>query len=443
MSENNVYLTSLKVENFRGVQFFKAELGQISLILGENETGKTSLLESIRTVFEGGSDPASVRLGADEAIITITMSDGYRAVKTIRRDGFDLDVFSPEGGVIKAPSTHLKNYAPGISWDPVKFLDAPPKERADFLLKTLPLTFEPDAVNEVLGAPTVNAPISLQKLNEIRDGKYKERTDLNSQVRNLQGSIVDLESSLPKGPQKQWGVERDRLNAEISTVSTEISTKAAEIELEAEQARSSKRQEIADKIAALNAELADYLKTVDRVAADSLAEATAELEAKRAHLTGELGEVKVKADQQQQAVGVTNAVEKRKKELDGHILKEMRLTKTIEAIDAMKRLRLKELPIDGFDLVMEKNKPVIMIDGVPLDLINTQRQIFLAMQFVQFAAGRLPLIICECAEVSDTRLADLTGAARQAGLQLILARWSNNEPLSVLSDLEYAEKVSG
>lgn len=438
-----IYLKRIEVRDLGGVQQFSAELGSVALIVGENGAGKTTLLESIRTILEGGSDPDLVRAGCDSGEVTLELSTGHVARKTIKADGYELSVRSPEGGVIKAPASWVKEIAPPTSFDPIAFLEADPKERAAFLLKTLPLSFTAPEVNEALGMPVATGTITLQRLNELRDGKYEERKQLNRQARDLEGTISDMRKALPADDGKDWGAERDRLAAEVAGIDGKIKTLTAEVELEADQAKQQKRSEIEQKIAALEKELGDYIALVDRTATQAITEQTGELRDEQARLSLDLGEARAKADQQQQAAGIKKAIDERVKALDGFALKEIRLDQALKAIDALKHKKLKELPIAGLDLKADsRGRPVILIDGIPLDKLNRQQQLYVAIQAVTLAAGRMPLVICEAAELDDDHLREVAEACEAGGIQLVVARWTNNDPLRVIGLDEYLKKVA-
>jgi DNA repair exonuclease SbcCD ATPase subunit len=437
MSDEKVFITSVYVQDFLGIEQFKAELGQVAVISGRNGIGKTSLMQAIHTVFEGGHDASMVRRGSEKAKVILTLSSGVTINKTITPKESTLEVLSPDGGVVKAPATYVKSLAPTLegtgSFDPLGFLNSDPKERAAFLLKAIPIDFSPAEVSEILGVP-LSGVVGLTRFNELREGKYSERTTLNTQVRDLEGTIADMERQLPADDATDWGFERDHLTESIAAIDGRINTTAAEIALEAEQRRSEKREEIASKITALEKELADYLAKVDGAASEALAEQTREMEAEKAVLSGKLGEARAKADHQQQSIGVKKAITERKEKLKGHITLEMKLTSIIRLMDALKHRKLKELPIPGLDIAMDsRQRPVIKIDGIPLDKLNRQKQLFVAIQAVSKAAGQLPLILAECAELDDDSLSELTEAAKDAGLQLIVARWKNEAPLEVVA----------
>lgn len=435
---DNLSIRSVYAQDFGGIESFKAELGQVAVVVGANGQGKTSLLQSIHSVLEGGHDPDCIRQGAKTAKVVIELSNGVKMTKTITPKDSNLEVLSPDGGIVKGPATYIKGLVPALSFDPIQFLSSDPKDRAAFLLRTLPMNFEAAEISRIVGS-AISGTVNLERFNEIREGQYSQRTELNRQVRDLEGTINDMERNLPADDATDWSAERDSIAAKISGVESSIKTAAAEIELAAEQRRSAERQHSAVRVAALReqiskeeATLAAFLSEVNSRAATILADSTRELEAEKALLSAELGQVRAKADHQQQTAGIRGVIVERKKVLEGHVSREIRLTDTLKALDALKHRKLKELPIAGLDLRMDaKNRPVILIDGIPLDKLNRQTQLFVAIQAVSKAGGRLPLIICECAEIDDEKLAELAAAGKDAGIQMILARWETGAPLEV------------
>lgn len=441
---DSIYIKSVVVQNLGGISIFKAEMGQIAVVQGENGSGKTSFLQAIHSVLEGGHSPDLVRQGADEAKVIITLSNEVVITKTITEKESTLEVVSPDGGKVRAPATFVKNLVPKIegtgSFDPIGFLAADQRDKAAFLLKVLPISFEASEITGITKLP-LSGSIGLEKFNEIREGLYARRTEINRQARDLEGTVATMERGLPADDSTNWADERDRITSSISAVDTEIETVGKSIEIEAEQARSGKRQEISGRredllgqIAALDAELASFLATVEKTVVSSRDEQTADLRARRAVLSEQLGEAKTKADQQQRAVGVKQAISEQRMRAQLAVDQEMVLTKQLKLLDILKSERLRTLPIPGFDIRIDaKGRPDILIDGIPLDNLNRQQQIYIAIRAVKLAVGPLPLIIAESAELDDNHAEELKEAAREAGLQLVLARWKNDAPLEVIA----------
>ncbi len=434
-----VRITSLYLKDFCGVETFKAEVGQVCIFKGENGSGKTSCLNAIRSVLEGGHDAALIRRGADkpEAKVVIELSSGGRITKTITPKESTLEVLSPDGGVIKGPATFVKQLVPTVegtgSFDPIGFLDADGKAMAAFLLKTLPISFDASEVQDVLDLQ-VSGSIDLTRFNELREKRYAERTELNRQARDLEGTIADMEKSLPPDDATDWAAERDRVGVDIGTADEQIKTVTAQVNLEAEQTLQDKERELKQKIADLELELANFRLKVEQAKTEAILEQTRELTSRKATLAVELGTARQKAEEQSRAAGVRDAISSRREALQGHILRELQLTKMLKRTDELKAMRLKDLPIPGLDIsINAKSQPSITIDGIPLEKLNRQRQLYVAIQAVKQAHGPMPLILLEVAELDDNHLQELAEACKEADIQLIMARWETGAPLEVIA----------
>jgi energy-coupling factor transporter ATP-binding protein EcfA2 len=433
VNEERIYITRVTINNFGGITHFEAKLGQVALISGRNGSGKSSVLDALRTIFDGGSDPSQIRHGCEWADIEIEFSTGHKAIKSIWPTRYELVVSSPEGGIIRAGKTWLDSLTPALSFDPIGFLNAEPKKRADWLLSKMPLVFTAEEVEAATKQPgIVRGTCGLEKINEIRTGRYEQRTTVNRRSEELTGAIQTMRRALPiEEVSVDWSALRDQLATRHSEISGEIEAAALKVDAEAQKEKTGKRQEITAKIAELQAELAAYLAEVDTEAAKVIANATRELEAERATVSEELGQARANADAAMRVKGQLQAIDESSQIQKGYVMEAFNLTTQIEALDALKHQKLKEVPIAGFDMKFEGRKPVITIEGVPLDRLNRQQQLYVAMQAVTQASGKLPLVLCECAELDDAHMDELAGAMKEQGLQLIVARWDNDGPLAV------------
>ncbi len=50
-------LTSVQIENFRGIRNMNLELGKTTVLIGENNTGKTSVLDALKLCLENMTGP--------------------------------------------------------------------------------------------------------------------------------------------------------------------------------------------------------------------------------------------------------------------------------------------------------------------------------------------------------------------------------------------------
>ncbi len=453
MSET-IHLRSIAIHDLGGIGEYRTKLSACNVIVGAHGVGKSSVLRVVEWIFEGGSDPSLIRLGSESGEATIAFSNGYTATKIQEQDGSKLIIKTPEGGVAKRPAELLKEWAPSLSFDPLGFLNVPEKEQVAFLLRTLPLNFSKDEVNYAVNEPLVVTDVNLQRLNEIRQGIYDERTTINRDADALRGTIDDFRKSLPKEEGRDWSAEVRRLTAEIGAKDTAIATAKSELELDGEKLKAETLAETLrghdmnrTRIEALRKEIADieaaivqdeqthlnYRARVDAQVLEQLAEETATLTQEKGALSIELGTAQANAEANQRAAGIREAITTRSATLKGHVSKEVRKTAQLKAIDNLKTEKLKALPVEGLDVNVDaKGKPVILINGIPLANLNQQQKIFVAVQLVATAQSKMQLILSEGAELNKGALTELTKALEAAGIQSLIARWDEDGPLRVV-----------
>ena len=165
----------------------------------------------------------------------------------------------------------------------------------------------------------------------------------------------------------------------------------------------------------------------------------------RAELAQKLGEAREKAAQQERGKGVKEALDKQREKLAGEAIRYEQLTLVMDALDRLKSEKLREVKIPGFDIKFERQKgtrkesAVILIHGVPIDSINRQQALFVALQLVLLAQKDndsdevLPFAIMETAELVPSRREELREAAEAAGLQLVITVPVDGETLTVTS----------
>ena len=106
-----------------------------------------------------------------------------------------------------------------------------------------------------------------------------------------------------------------------------------------------------------------------------------------------------------------------------------KLTKALERIDALKAKKLAEDGIEGMEIVDGE----VIVDGIPFDALNTQRQYEVAFQIACRGIGQLPLMVCDRAESFDAKnWQDFCEAAKASGFQILAARVTEG-PLKVVA----------
>uniref|UniRef100_A0A6M3K1L1 Putative ATPase domain containing protein n=1 Tax=viral metagenome TaxID=1070528 RepID=A0A6M3K1L1_9ZZZZ len=213
-------LTKLYVENFKKIQAVEVEPeGNITIVGGLNEQGKSSLLDSISVLFQGKAAkiPEPVRKGAKKATITGDIqSDSWDAfdsmtiTRTITANGnWYVKVQDKDGKKYNSPEGMLKEIF-GQPVDVCEFVRMTPAERVETLKRITGLDFS--------------------ELDRQRKELYDERTLVGREVKQFEGSIKSLEV-YPDAPQEKVSVSELMLRlSEVQAGNRQMIRKKEELE---------------------------------------------------------------------------------------------------------------------------------------------------------------------------------------------------------------------
>lgn len=122
----------ITIRNVMGVEERTIEPGRVTRIQGRNASGKTSTLEAIKSVIQGGHDATLLRVGQEEGEVVLVLEDGEDEIavrKRITAEKSDLTVTHPTMGKISAGKRWLDGLVDRLSFNPVDFLTADAKTR--------------------------------------------------------------------------------------------------------------------------------------------------------------------------------------------------------------------------------------------------------------------------------------------------------------------------
>lgn len=446
-------LQTVEITNIRAIDYLKFEAGALTIIRAHNGRGKTSAIEAVKAVFEGGHDPSLLRQGTKKGVVALTLDDGTSVEKVITPKSATLTVKTAEGQVVPAPATFVAQLAKGFAFDPLAFISAPKAERAKYIASAMPIS---------IGLADILASVELKPLvervkSELSDiGKdrldmpgllafrkvvYDNRAAATRQRKTQEGGIDALRKTLPAN----WKPEgdADKLIAEAQAKLEEAKQKRAALI----DARDSKVIEL-DR--ANDAELA----AVSRWEADEIDRIRQEATARRSAITEAFKDVRHEAyhafdDQIEEAQQVVSAeisnrdaarevakgwavqaqtaatIAQYQKDLRETCAREETLTACLDAIDAAKEKAMEQTPI-----------PEIMtIDGevyyrqpgldepVPFDSVNTQQQWMLALKIASLGAGALGLMYVDGSEaIVGENFEKFRTACVESGFQVIVTR---------------------
>jgi DNA repair exonuclease SbcCD ATPase subunit len=422
-------IQSVSITNIKQIVSAHFDVGTLTVLQGDNGTGKTSILAALTAVFDGGHNPRLLRDETHTGEVKITLSDGITIRKRITQKTSDLSVTTADGSVVPRPATFVQRLASGFAFDPLKFLEADKKKRAQFLLEAMPIIFEPDEV-EAAGGGRPAQVLNIETFGHYYNGLYERRRELNVAFRELEGAEQTMRKSLPDDDGVDHRARANELRTEQARVTTERNQLQQLIKAQADGA-------LSDLTLAMERELADIRAKYDTEAQKVIADAveaerqqTSALNAQLQQLASDLSAADTKAKEQERISGTKASLADMEQRLKGKGLEVIAADEKLKALDALKRQKLANAAIPGIEI----RDGEIYVDGFALDEQNTQRQYFVAFQIAALGAGELGFMVCDRSEsIVGKQWGIFQQAAKESGFQVIAAR-SEPEPLAVLSD---------
>ena len=452
-------ISRLEIENIKGIEHIYLQPGTVTVISGANGSGKSSIIDAVMAVFEGGSDPSWLRNGANKGrvVIEITDDDG-KPVATIKKtislklDGegvsTTLEILDPNGVPIPAPQTFIRKL--GSSWavNPSVILSIDTstaggrKALMAHLLEIMPIEFRATDLIAA-GVPDAALPkrstLTLDDLAKVREYVRELRRKVGIEAKESEASAQALRKSLPKdGEDTDWTARAAQIRAERNSLAQTEEAEKAGIGRDAAVAREAAdgdfRQKEAElravferRLAELKQEKADKLAKISEAEQSALAEINEKYKPAYERLTAELAAAQEKAEQQQRAAGIRESEAIFSKRAREKNLEYDALTRTLERMDALKKAQLDNLPIEGLGFEGD----TVTVDGVPWHHVNTARRAMVAAQLAAMLRGELPfMVLDDCEHLdSDTRR-EFEEAIAASGFQVIEAVVSDG-PLAV------------
>lgn len=426
--------TEIRQYNVGGNRQVTIPGGPVVVISGDNGTGKTSLIEGISLLFDGGHNVDLIGPFDEKAVVEIDFDNGWKFRRTTTAKSYTLEGWSDDGTPIKKPAETLKKLVSGLSLNPAGLVDAPQKDRLKFLQGAMPLAFTTVEIAEALStdgsAVTLPVgPLDAQGFNAYRDGYYAKRTELNRSGRDKEGTRNTLIKSLPTEDDIDWAEKASGLRIEQQAINKKI----AENNLTVEKIRSEEvgrlTAEAQAMIDSIKNGLAKSIAIVDSEAAEQSAIEQLPLTERLTAIVAAIATAEERSRQQQQAKGVRESIERISKEEKILSTQANQLDRVIEKLDNLKKKKLDALPIPGVEI----RDGQIYYNGLNFDTqLNTAQQYVLSFQVAALTLGDLPLMLFDGAEaLGETAKNEFIEGIRDAGFQVILAEVRSNEPLVV------------
>lgn len=440
-------LNKINIRNILGIESLEIKPGQVTVISGQNGTGKTSVLEAIKSVFAGGSDATLLKKGAESGEVVLLFDDGVEATKKVGPTKSTVSVESPKFGSVKKAQTYLSGLVDSLGLNPVEFLTAPGKQRTQMLLESMPIKVNSDELEPIIGRTAsegeLDDPLSL--IAHERQRFYDERTGVNRTAKDKRATIEQMKTTLPAGQEAtDWAAEVEGLEQTVNAVRVNLQNaldlkradvlkKKMDLSVGSQSRVDEVKRKLEDQISLLRTntdkDIAKIQKEFndkrDAIEGESQVEIN-EIQIKhQPHITrveGELAVARENLSNQSKINQTKTYIDTLLSEAKSAETKSEICTSTIEMLDALKLKLLSKLPIKGVEI----RDGQIYVNDIVFDRLNESQKVGLAIDIAKLRAGSLELIIVDGMERLDSKtFAQLEKAMKKESAQFILTRVSD------------------
>ena len=357
-------LQSENIKKLKAVEI--TPTGDLVVIAGKNDAGKSSVLDSIAMALGGAAliPGQPVRKGTKGGKVTVDLGD-FTVTRTFTAAGGGaLVVENRDGARYRSPQAMLDKILGALTFDPLAFEREDPKTQTEILRRLVGL--------------------NLDDLDKSRTDLYDERTLKNREVKTLEVS-VDSHVAYPDAPATEVsvaGLVQQLATAEEYQRLQDEAERAVDRASSAVQALATKGDRLRDEIrklqeqwkvkeAELEQNTKDHADAVRDVEAKEItAQAAAAVVPDTADLRTQLQaaedlNIKVRANQQRAAA---------EKMLEAAKAESAELTRKIFAVDAERSARIGKaaFPVPGLGIGEDGT---IQFDGLPFDQASTSARL--------------------------------------------------------------------
>lgn len=211
------------VRKIKHEQIIKPE-SDIVIICGKNKQGKTSFIDAIASVFEGGASLPAMPLNNEskKGVIRVTLSNGLVYTRTITEKGSTLAITDETGRSVASPATYAAEKIKLISFNPLEFAQGDNTSRLKTAKKLLSMLVGSDLSSisqylykyEVKIADDWSLLDALDALVNDRNGEvYLARRDYRKNVK----ALID---AMPPNSSEKFNL--DELEEELEILSSTV-----------------------------------------------------------------------------------------------------------------------------------------------------------------------------------------------------------------------------
>ncbi len=404
--------------------------GNLVIIAGENANGKTSVLDSIEMALGGGNAICERPLhkGAKKGSTTVDMGE-IIVTRNYTAGGTTLTVAAKDGSKFSSPQTILDELVGKLTFDPLAFQRMKPEKQLDTL-------------REMAG-------IDFTLLNAKHDRLYAERTDLNRDLKRVQGLLA----SLPH--------YKDAPTVEVSVAELSAQLKDAQstnnANFEIRQHANGLQQDI-DNCTRKYKDIEAEIKTLEDLLTALKAERETIIksgtEARDAYETGQKNiaglvdidtapilEQITNAEAINQKVRANVQYQDAESAIKAKEAKSAELTRQLEEIEEKKlnKIQSAQFPVEGLSLTDSG----VTLNDLPFEQASGAEQLRVSVAIGMAANPKLKILLCRDGSLLDKKsLALLSEIVKENDYQLWLEQVYSDDPCAVVIENGYIKEES-
>ncbi len=198
-------IKALKIKDFLGIEEFNYNPDpKLNILIGPTGSGKTSVIEAVEKTFSNtGRRTELIKHGESEATLYIETDSGLEVERKLRDDKADYFKLRQQGEGIKSTEAELRKFVRGDVFRPLDFIALPVKEQTNIILSMIKMDYPADEIiqwflndADVLNGINTDKHM-LQILKDIENKFYKEREEVNRDVKTLEIQVKNIERGLP------------------------------------------------------------------------------------------------------------------------------------------------------------------------------------------------------------------------------------------------------
>ncbi len=196
-------VSKIIIKNLFGITEKELDSRSVELI-GENGTGKTSVIDAIKYALTNKSDrDYIVRNGETEGEIIIETDTGLSIKRKPRTTQTDYKSVKQNGNIIPSPEAFLRDIITPLQLQPMEFMRMGKKEQNATILNMIDFPWNMETIREWFGEIPADVNYDqniLSVLNDIQaeNGTYfQSRQDVNRDIRAKRAFVEDIKKALP------------------------------------------------------------------------------------------------------------------------------------------------------------------------------------------------------------------------------------------------------